>query len=217
MKPGFLSIALLFLMCSCNLIDFGGKSNSSDSISGSTDIPLNTIGNTFANNVTVGFSSYTGSISVTNVTNGISTVKFIANIPSGYPVLQGIKSKYKDSTGKLSCEAKFKATDEGILDYNNLDHKPFVLVKYDAEVGDKYSLKKSDGKTIIREVVRKSSSDDFMWNGMLIKTIDVQQSSNIPGVSRIIYFCNHKFGIVAIRVEMEDGTKPQLNLVPSKY
>jgi hypothetical protein len=193
-------------------------SKSSDSIDGTTDIPINTVGTTFANNVVVGFTSYQGSIGITNVSaDGVATVKFQAAIPANVPILQGIKAKYKDSSGNLVCEGKFKMTDKGILDYNNKDHKPFVLVKYDGKVGDKYTLEKSDGTTIEREIIRKSDTDDFLWSGMLIKTIDVEQSSNIPGVTNITYFCNHKFGVVAVRVNMEDGTKPQLNLVPSQY
>lgn len=192
-------------------------SKSSDSIGGSSDIAINKVGNTFANNVVVGFNSYQGNIGITGISDGVATVKFQAAIPANVPILQGIKPKYKDSSGNLVCEGKFKMTDEGILDYNNKDHKPFVLVKYDGKVGDIYTLEKSDGTTIEREIIRKSDTDDFYWNGMIIKTIDVEQSSNIPGVDNILYFCNHKFGVVAVRVNMEDGTKPQLNLVPSQY
>ena len=216
MKTNLLLLAILFLAVSCDLLNSDSKS--SDSIGGSTDIPINKVGTTFANNVVVGFTSYQGSIGITNVSSdGVATVKFQAAIPANVPILQGIKPKYKDSSGNLVCEGKFKMTDEGILDYNNKDHKPFVLVKYDGKVGDVYTLEKSDGTVIEREIVRKSDSDDFYWNGMIIKTIDVEQSSNIPGVANITYFCNHKFGVVAVRVNMEDGTKPQLNLVPSQY
>jgi hypothetical protein len=132
-------------------------------------------------------------------------------------LLSGIKSKYKDSSGNLDCEGTFKITDKGILDYNNADHEPFVLVKFDAKVGDKYTFEKSDGTVITREVVRKSTDDDWLWNGMLIKTIDVEQDSRIPGVEKIVYFTNHKFGVVAVRVVLEDGTNSQANFYPSAY
>ncbi|MBL7967932.1 MAG: hypothetical protein JNK09_13100 [Prolixibacteraceae bacterium] len=217
MKTTYLLLALVLLLTSCDWFDSVSKKNDSSSISGSTNIAVNTVGNTFTNSVRVGMSSYSGSISITSVTDGVATVKFQGKIPANYPILSGIKPKYKDASGNLVCEGKFKMTDGGILDYNNKDHKPFVLVKYDAEVGDKYTLEKSDGSIITREVVRKSTTDDYYWNGMVIKTIDVEQSSNIPGVKKIIYFSNHKFGLVAVRVEMEDGSKPQLDLVPSKY
>ena len=216
MKTNLLILLVLLFTVSCDLLNSDSKK--SDSVGGSTDIPINKVGNTFANNVVVGFTSYQGSIGITSISSdGVATVKFQAPIPANVPILQGIKSKYKDGSGNLVCEGKFKMTDEGILDYNNKDHKPFVLVKYDGRVGDKYTLEKSDGVVIEREIVRKSTSDDFYWNGMMIKTVDVEQSSNIPGVANITYFCNHKFGIVAVRVNMEDGSKPQLNLVPSQY
>jgi hypothetical protein len=214
MKTTFSILVLALVLTSCKKEDSG---NSSSSIGGSTSIPINVVGNTFANSVVVGTASYQGTIAITKVTDGIATVQFKSAIPSNIPILQGIKPKYKDASGNLVCEGKFKMTDAGILDYNNKDHKPFVLVKYDANVGDKYTLEKSDGTKIVREVVRKSTTDDYYWSGLLIKTIDVEQSSNIPGVKKITYFSNHKFGLVAVRVEMEDGSKPQLSLVPKTY
>jgi hypothetical protein len=215
MKTNILLVAILLLAASCDLLNSDAKS--SDSIGGTTNIPINTVGNTFANNVTIGGSSYSGSIAIISVTDGVAAVKFQLPLPGNVPALQVIPAKYKDTSGKLSCEGKFKMTDEGILDYNNKEHEPFVMVKYDGKVGDKYTHKKSDGTTIVREIVRKSSDDDFYWNGMIIKTIDVEQTSNIPGVDHILYFCNHKFGLVAVRFKMEDGSQMQLNVVPSKF
>jgi hypothetical protein len=214
MKTIFFLFAFALVLTSCKKQD---SNDSSSSISGSSSIPINTVGNTFTNSVVVGTASYQGTISITKVTDGVATVQFKSAIPSNIPILQGIKAKYKDASGNLVCEGKFMMTDAGILDYNNKDHKPFVLVKYDANVGDKYTLQKSDGTTIVRQVVRKSTTDDYYWNGLIIKTIDVEQSSNIPGVKKITYFSNHKFGLVAVRVEMEDGSKPQLSLVPKTY
>jgi hypothetical protein len=208
----FLAVALVLTSCKKD-----NTSIDSSTIGGSTNIPINTVGNTFSNSVSSGISAYQGTITITKVTDGVSTIQFKAAIPSNIPILQGIKAKYKDASGNLLCEGKFKMTDAGILDYNNKDHKPFVLVKYDGNVGDKYILEKSDGTTIVREVVRKSTTDDYYWNGLLIKTIDVEQTSNIAGVKKITYFSNHKFGLVAVRVEMEDGSKPQLSLVPKTY
>lgn len=217
MKTTLLLVVVMFIMTSCDWLNFGKKSEDSSSISGSTNIPINTVGNTFANSVRVGTSSYTGSISITNVTDGVATVQFKAPIPSNFPILQGINPKYKDASGNFVFEGKFKETDEGILDYNNKNHDPFVLVRYDASVGDKYTLEKSDGTTIVREVVRKSTTDDYYWNGMMIKTIDVDVKVNVPGIKKVTYFTNHKFGMVAVMVEMDDGSKPTLTLVPKTY
>lgn len=217
MKTTFLVLALVLLVTSCDWLNFGKKTEDSSTLGGSTNIPINTVGNTFANSVVVGSTQYQGSIAVTNVTDGVATVQFKAPIPPNIPILQGINPKYKDANGNFVFEGKFKETDEGILDYNNKDHKPFVLVRYDANVGDKYTLEKSDGSTIVREVVRKSTDDDFYWGGMLIKTIDVEVKVNVPGITKIVYFSNHKFGMVAVKVYMEDGSTPQLSLYPTTY
>jgi hypothetical protein len=217
MKTTYLLLALTFLFTSCNWFDSENKADDSTTLGGSTSIPINTVGNTFTNSVRVGTSTYSGSISITKLENGVATVKVVGKIPSGYPILDKIKSKYKDTAGNLVYEGKFKMTDEGILDYNNANGDPFVLIKYDANVGDKYTHKKSDGTTVVREVVRKSTTDDYYWGGMLIKTIDVDVKVNVPGVSKITYFSNHKFGLVAVRVTMEDGSAPQLSLAPTKY
>lgn len=217
MKTFILLAVVLAMLASCHLLDSSNDANDSKSISGTTAIPINTVGNTFTNNVRVGTSNYTGSIVITSVVDGVATVKFTGKIPTNIPALSQIKSKYKDASGNLNCEGKFKITDGGILDYNNSTHEPFVLVKYDANVGDKYTFQKSDGSTIVREVIRKSTTDDYYWNGMNIKTVDVSQSSKIPGVNKIWYFTNHKFGLVAVRLFMDDGSTPQLDLYPTKY
>lgn len=214
MKNSFIILALVLAFTSCKKSD---DSSDSSSISGSTSIPINTVGNTFSNSVVTSGAMYSGTIAITGVTDGVATVQFKSAIPTNIPILQGIKAKYKDASGNLVCTGKFKMTDAGILDYNNKDHKPFVIVKYDGNVGDKYTLVKSDGSTIVRQVVRKSTTDDYYWGGMLIKTIDVEQSSNIAGVKKITYYSNHKFGLVAVRVDMEDGSHSQLNLVPKTY
>jgi hypothetical protein len=217
MKTNLIYVIALFFLASCDLLGIGNKSDDSSSIGGTTDIPINTVGNTFANSLNIGAASLQGSIAITSVTAGEATINIKFPIPPDIANLQIIKPKYQDANGNLDIDARFKMTDKGILDYNNKDHEPLVLVKYDAKVGDKYTLKKSDGLTITREVVRKSTDDDFYWGGMLIKTIDVEQSSNIPGVSCITYITNHKFGLVAVQIEMEDGSFFQLNLIPSYY
>jgi hypothetical protein len=211
----FLIVFLFLTACS----SFDLMNNKSSTISGTTNIPMNKAGTSFSPYVTVsgGIYSGTASATITKVEGDVTTIKFKATLSANQPLLSGIKSKYKDASGNLDCEGTFKITDKGILDYNNADHEPFVLVKYDAKVGDKYTFTKSDGTVITREVVRKSTDDDWMWNGMMIKTIDVEQDSRIPGVEKLIYFTNHKFGIVAVRVVLEDGTQSQVDLYPSAY
>jgi hypothetical protein len=208
-------LSILAFLYSCSSFDLG----SSNKISGTTDIPMNKVGVTFSPGISLPGTFYNGTATavITSVDGDKTTVSFTATLPTNYPILEGIKSKYKDSSGNLKCDATFKITDKGIIDYNNPNHEPFVLVKYDAKVGDKYTFEKTDGTVITREVVRKSTEDDYYWGGLLIKTVDVDQDSRIPGVEKITYFTNHKFGIVAVRTTMEDGTIAQVNLYPSAY
>lgn len=217
MKPISLYLILLFFLSACCSLDL--FNDSSSSLSGTTNVPMNKVGTTFSPYITIPGSLYTGTASatITKVDGDLTTIQFHATLPLNQPLLSGIKSKYKDTSGNLDCEGTFKITDKGILDYNNPEHKPFVLVKFDASVGDKYTFKKSDGTVITRQVVRKSTDDDWGWSGMLIKTIDVEQDSRIPGVVKLIYYTNHKFGIVAVRAVLEDGTQSQVDLYPSAY
>ncbi len=97
-----------------------------------------------------------------------------------------------------------KITDNGSqLIFN--DGSKLNIVKYDAKVGDKYTTKV--GKyTLENEVIEKSTDDDYMWGGMLIKIIRVRSKSVIPGVSYVEHVYNHKFGFVGVAIHFEDGS-----------
>ncbi len=115
--------------------------------------------------------------------------------------------------GKLDYETKYKNTSEGILDYTNKDGKPFTVVNYSSSIGDKYVLTKSDGTTITRTVTGKTEVDDFPYGMMLIKTMTVEQDSRIPGVRKIEYKANHKFGLVQVKMYFDDGTASTIRLM----
>lgn len=217
MKTSFLLLCVLLILTSCDWIESIINPNDSSSIGGTTSIPINTVGTTFSSSVVLNgvYFNSNSSATITKIEDGVDVIHVVSNIPS--TIAAQVPAKYKDASGKLVYDLKVKMTDKGILDYQNMDHEPFVLVKYDAKVGDKYTLDKSNGTTITREVVRKSTTDDYYWGGMLIKTIDVEQDSRIPGVEKMEYFTNHKFGLVGIKVYMEDGTTTQIGLSPSTY
>jgi len=220
MKTTLLFIAVMFAFTSCNWFDSDDKSDDSGTLGGSTEIPANTVGNTYSSSVRIGNSSFASnsSIAITKIdANGVATVNIKAKLPSTIPAAQLIDAKFKDANGDLNYDMKVKMTDEGLLDYTNIDHKPFVLVRYDAKVGDKYTLELSDGTTIVREVVRKSTTDDYMWGFLMIKTIDVVQDCNVPGIDKIEYITNHKFNIVGVRFYAEDGTVMQIDLSSLNY
>jgi hypothetical protein len=83
-----------------------------------------------------------------------------------------------------------------------------VLVKYDASVGDTYPVGTSGA---VRRVVSNSGVDEYPYGMLLIKTIQVESTPNslkstASGVTKITYVANHKFGLVGVKVTMDDGT-----------
>jgi hypothetical protein len=66
-------------------------------------------------------------------------------------------------------------------------------------------------------VTAVSSTDDYFWNWMYIKTVTVEQDSRIPGVARIVYNANHKFGLVGVDIYMEDGSVVKVPIYPYNY
>ena len=214
----FCLLAGMISMYSCNK---PGKEDDS-TLNGSTDIPVSKSGNTFSTYIsaTGSTSGATASASVTKNDAGVATLHFTANIKSatGLTFIKNlIPSKYFDAQGNVVLDGKVKATDEGMLDYTNADGKPFVMVRYDCSVGDTYKLTKADGKIITRTVTQKSTTDDFSYGLMLIKTITVEQDSRIPGIKKIIYKFNHKFGIVYVEAVASDGTKAGMLVYPQNY
>ena len=213
-------MALTLILTSCEKLF--PKKEDDGTLNGNTDIPLNKAGNIFSSTVSANgtFSNVTATASISKNDAGIATVHITANIKN-YTELTFIKNlipaKYITAQGNLDAEGKVKATDEGFLDYTNADGKPFVMVRYDANVGDTYTLTKSDGKTITRTVTQKSTTDDFSYGLMLIKTITVEQDSRIPGIKKIIYKFNHKFGIVYAEAVAQDGSKAGILIYPQNY
>jgi hypothetical protein len=214
----YFSLLLFFVLflASCELFD--KPKDSSTTLEGDTDIPLNSVGNEATCTVLVNgkYIDVNESMVITKNDDGVITATLKATLPPS-PLTDLIPAELKDSKGNLSCETKYKCTSEGILDYTNAGRKPFVLVKYDAKVGDKYILEKDDGTTITRTVTAKSTTDDYPYGLMMIKTIEVEQDSRIPGVKKIIYHTNHKFGLVSVETLMEDGTSSKIYLYPTNY
>jgi hypothetical protein len=187
-------------------------SGSSTNVGGDTNVPMNTVGNVFSSSVVAGDIYFTPSGVVSENNEGVITVDIAGALPADFPLASLIPASYKDASGNLNTQLKFKNTSEGIVDYLNSDGSPLVLVKYSASVGDKYILEKTDGTTITRTVTAKSTTDDYAYGFYMIKTITVEQDSRIPGVEKIVYNANHKFGLVGIQIVMEDGTSTYIYL-----
>lgn len=205
----FLAAALL-LTQACTK---SSNSNSSDSIGGDGNLDANVVGFNYSCYSDIPGLTATQA-KVTSNDNGVVTISIKGTLPTaGNTLTNLIPASYKDASGNLNVTGTFKNTTEGILDYTNSDNKPFVLVRYSSNVGDKYVLKKSNGQTITRTVTAKSTTDDYPWGLLLIKTITVEQDSRIPGISKICYIANHKFGLVGIQFVMEDGTTSKLTIL----
>ncbi len=212
MKTFFSTIlSLIILLSSCELADkidealnpskLGGEqspmgqvgasvSSSSIAVSGISNIEGSV---TSLNN---GVSTYTGTATVTNAS--------IKNVLSSYPGVT-VNGNSVTVTG-----VKFKSTKEGIESVYGLD--PGIIVKYSSNVGDEYEITGTSKK---RVVTAKSTNDDFMWGGMLIKVLKVEENTQKQGVKKITYWGNHKWGMVSMRFEFDDGSSLQLPIYNS--
>lgn len=218
--PFFLIIISALINTSCG--SFGVTNETTNELDGNSNIAMNTVGNKFTSSISIDgkYVNIEPSVKIIESVGGVNTIEFKVDLTkdaslAGFNSI--IPNNLKDSEGKLNFTTQVKITDEGILDYSNSDQAPFVAIKYDSEVGDKYILEKSNGETLTREVVRKSTEDDYYWNGMIIKTIDVVQEQCYPGIKKYEYFFNHKFGVVGVAITTEDGSVLRLGFVPLNY
>ena len=182
----------LFSACDKEKTSIGGK----QSPIGEVGVTVETYGtsgfgvsNVFAEVVALdkGVSEYSGSATVTNAT--------LRNILANAPGVT-VSGNTVTVTG-----VKMKVTDRGIESVEGFH--PGVIVDYNAKVGDTYPMK---GTGRSREVVSRSTDDDYFWEWMLIKVIEVEEPTNSMGVSRTTYWANHKWGMVGIEFELDDGT-----------
>ena len=211
MKSILRLLPILAMLFSCDLLE--KSSVSSTSIGGDGNLEMNKAGTTYYSYVKIGSTNYNANSTITVLSNdnGVVTVQVKATLPPNIAAL--VPATYKDATGKLSANLKYKNTSEGILDYTVKDNQPFVLVNYSSSVGDQYVLQKNDGTTITRTVTAKSTVDDFPYGMLLIKTMTVEQSSNVPGLRKIIYKANHKFALVQIQLLWDDGTTTTIDFL----
>ena len=218
MKKLLIVLLSVILFISCNKDESEYVSNT---LGGTTELPMNDVGNIFYTTIQIDGINYNtnGHVEVVKNDNGIITLHINATLPT---YLSNIfPTRIKDDKGNLDTEIKLKNTSEGIIDYTNMDDKPFLVVKYDAKVGDKYLLKKSDGKSLNRSVTKHSTKDDFEWKGgqyYYLKTVTVEQGDfGVPGIDKVVFNANHKFGLVGFEIVMEDGTSIKIFLNSQNY
>lgn len=123
---------------------------------------------------------------------------------------------------KFDFSIKSKVTSEGLQDFIHSEgdeSKPFTLVKYSANVGDKYEFTDKDGNHFVREVTSRSTTDDYPVGFWLIKVIKVEETITEGPlkdlVGKITYYTNHKFGLVGIDWTKPDGKVLKIMVFPS--
>lgn len=201
-----LSTALL--LTSCDIIEeaiTGSKLGGEQSAIGqvgvtvtSSSAQINGVSNIQASvtSLSGGVSTYTGSATVANS----SILNTLSNLPG-----VSVSGNTVTVTG-----VKFKSTTEGVESIYGFD--PGILIKYSSSVGDEYDILGSSTK---RVVTAKSTSDDFSWGGMMIKVVKVEENINRGGIKKITYFGNHKWGMVSVRFDFDDGSYSQFPIYNS--
>ncbi|MFA5783044.1 MAG: hypothetical protein WC868_12330 [Bacteroidales bacterium] len=202
-----LSITLIVLCFSCKK---DKKETTTTPPSGTVSIdgqqsPMGVVGTTVSSSsgVIAGVSS--SSASVIALDNGVSTYtgSAIVTNPAIINLLSNIPEITINGDTVSTNSAKFRSTVEGIESCSGPGQG--ILVKYSSAVGDTYPIN-STGE--VRTVVSKSTTDDYSYGYMLIKVMQVEANPIYKslGVTKITYIANHKFGLVGIKVNFDDGT-----------
>lgn len=189
-------------------------SKDSINILGGTQSPIGDVSNVFSFSPIPGASNVQATI--VDLTDGVSTINYSADFTEQeYLDWAGMMMGVNINGSTVTGTRKYRFTSEGIQSVAD-DGSELMMVKYNGKVGDKYRGSGSMFGSITREVIRKSSDDDFLWNGFFIKTIDVETNEfNFPGVSYFEFFFNHRFGLVSVRAHFENGTTRSFDLYSS--
>jgi hypothetical protein len=193
----------VLLLSSCDLIE----SIKPNGDLGGTQSAMGEVGNTFSLGSVAGISG--AAAEVKSLTSGVSEISATATISDA--TLLTIAKNIPElviSGNKVSITKKYRITDEGIQ--NVYEDGNFTLVKYSDKVGQKYTHK-VDGKTVTREITYISTNDEYAYGFLAIKVIRVEETGRaIPGVSKIEYITNHKFGLVGFKAYFEDGSSKEV-------
>lgn len=210
---GILLIAVAVLLSSCNIFGGGSGSDGSDPLGGDLS-SMGAVGNTF------GLPSISGTsnmfIGVIEREGSVSTIQSTVTLtnPTYLEIAKSVESSSQNiqvNGNALSILSDVRVTSKGIQNVYENGKKSFSLVEYDAKVGDTYKMKLPSG-TVTRKVVKKSTEDDYFWGFMNIKVIQVEETSPTPGISKVVYYANHRFGLVGVDVHFEDGSKAIANI-----
>ena len=198
----FMAVIFGMIMISCEK-----NNDKQDDISGDQS-PMGDVGVTVSSSSSeiAGISNFAAM--VTGLADGVSSYNASATITN--PLFKNMVAGFPGVTinGDVVTitDMKMQQTKEGIKCITGPGAG--VLVKYDSKVGDTYPIGNT-GK--VRKVVSKSTTDDYAYGFFLIKTIQVEDENmgflkNSGGILKTTYISNHRFGLVGVRFDFDDGT-----------
>lgn len=210
---GILWIALMWFS-SCDLIGGGSGSSATEPLGGDPT-PMGSVGNTFSFSGISGVSNESAEVMTND--GAVSTIQMTATVTDPALLQMAEELGSLDVNGnQVTGSMKFRITSQGLQSYTK-DGKPFTIVKYSAKVGDTYRLKRSSSD-LVRKVSHVSTDDDYQWGFLYIKTVQVEETGQImPGISKITYVANHRFGLVGYIIDFEDGSQKSVNVYSNLY
>lgn len=139
---------------------------------------------------------------VTENVNGVSTINLSGTVTDEFllTLINNVGGFTVNGNVVTTPTLKIKATSEGFESIQGFD--PGILVKFDCAVGDTYNTSWGN----VRTVTHKSTTDDYFWDGMNIKVVKVEEPKTSNGVTKIIYYANHNWGIVGVEFVFATGT-----------
>lgn len=202
MKIKFLAFAVITAMFFAACKD---EADEIDKISGNTDLPTNKVGYTYNLKGTFSGAAVGTDFKATVIENTGNVVEINLVGKINDKLASNFPSSHVGENGNVNLSGKFINSTDGVA-YINSKGEQNVLVKYNSEVGDKWSYTSYDGKKITHEVKSVSKDNDYYWGGMYIKVIKAEHTLPYPGFSKATYYANHKFGLVGVDFTLEDGT-----------
>ena len=192
---------LLFSVLAISMVFTACKKDKADTLGGMQS-PMGEVGETISSSwgTVAGVSSIEAE--VVSLENGVSSFSGTAVVTNN--TIKNIQQNHPQTTvngdNVTITDIEFRITSEGIESINGLE--PGVIVKYDSNVGDTYTI--NGGKT--RTVTAKSTDNDYYWGGMDIKVMQIEENTNKFGVKKTVYWANHRFGLVGIEFTFDDNS-----------
>jgi len=172
--------------------------------------PVGAVGNelTFSNTIP---GLGTSSMTVVALEDGISTLQTSAVVTNAdmLTMANHLAALYPGNVtvvgNTVSANMKARFTTDGIAAIAP-DGEELVVCKYNASVGDEWTMN-ADGNTVKHKVTQKSTDDDYEWGFFYIKVVTMEATNyGVPGLDKVEYVSNHKFGPVGLHGYLSDGS-----------